>query len=915
MDAQRTAGSTVKGGTVRGLWAGLYKLGQHLPAAVSQCVQNLVQCVATLYVATLKVSPSTECQFRTVLRKKTTSEVTFHVSLPPKVLILLFGGLLLAGGLAPSSVTAQMANTERHQAVMRSLHGPDGTGKDGPMDKMGTSLIQLYHAYDQHRTAKVGGAFSQTQAFLPIYEESWVAIDAVARSDPHTLRRQLEKLGLREAATAGRLVSGLVPVEALDAIARLDAMNMARAAQAVPRVGSTTSQGDVTIHADTLRNTSGLNGEGVTVGVLSDSYNKHEGAPPTRSWNDVRTGDLPGSQNPNGNSTPVNVLNDNFPGSDEGRALLQIIHDIAPKADLAFHTALGGLASFAQGIRRLAEIGCDVIVDDVVYFAEPMFQDGLIGQTIQDVVEQESVIYVTAAGNSGDNAYASAFRDSGSDLSSILAAGTGALHDFDPQMTTDPRQQLTVGANQTLILSLQWDDPHYSVSGDPGADTDLDVYLLNGSDVVASSRDDNIGADPVEVLAYQNPTNSDIRLDLSIARVQGPDPERLKYVVFQGAWIGEYPTKSPTIFGHSDTDAALSVGAAAWYNAPRVPSYSRGVLDAAVLNGFSAKGGTPLLYDTEGQRLTPPVIRQKPTLTAPDGVNTTFLGFDILADPDRNPNFFGTSAAAPHVAAAAALMREARPGLAPEIARDRLMDTAADIRVRIGGGEPEAIPEGEGNDLFSGAGMVRADRAALSVLPAQLANQSAAVIGETEEVRLQWSTVREALSRRFIVEYHPGARRDDPTTANWHRVGSVPSKSVNGESSDTLRYDFATALPSPGRYVFRLRHEQEDGSTQRVGFRTEVNLPIQGSFEFSGPTPHPVRQQAKVQLVLKRGQRLRLFMYDALGRRVRTLYDGYLAPEQPLLLQLDPSGLASGVYFLRVDGEHFTATRRMVRIR
>jgi len=834
---------------------------------------------------------------------------------PPKIFVFLFGGLMLAASLAAPSVVAQHATTELQHAMTRSLRGPDGIGKDGPMGKMGTSLIQLYHNYEQHRTAKGGGSFTPAHAYVPVQDEEWVAIDAVAQNDPQILLAQLEELGLRQEAIAGRLVSGLVPIGALDAIARLDALNRARAALAAPHVGSTISQGDVTIYADTLRGASGLNGEGVTVGVLSDSYNKHEGTPPTRSWNDVRTGDLPGSQNPSGNSSPVTVLNDNFSASDEGRALLQIIHDLAPKADLAFHTAFGGLASFAQGIRRLAELGCDVIVDDVLYYAQPMFQDGLISQTIQDVVAEEGVIYVTAAGNSGDNAYAAAFQDAGSDLSSILEGGTGDLHDFDPQMATDARQQVVVGPNQTLILSLQWDDPYYSVSGYPGADTDLDVYLLDGSDVVGRSTDDNVGGDPVEILVYQNPSDQIARLDLSIARVQGPEPERLKYIIFQGAWIGEYNTRSSTISGHADAEAALSVGAAAWYNAPRVPSYGRSVLDAAVLNGFSAKGGTLLLYDTEGNRITPPVIRQKPNLTAPDGVNTTFLGFDIPADPDRAPNFFGTSAAAPHVAAVAALMLQAQPGLSPEVARDRLMDTADDILVRLGGQETEAIPEGEGNDLFSGAGMVRADRAALSLLPAQIARLSANVGEGTQEARLDWTTVQETRSRRFIVEYHPGNRRADPTTATWQRVGSVQSKARDGESSDTLRYNFVTALPSPGRYVFRLQHEQEDGTTQRVGLQTEVTASFDGAFELGGPDPHPVQHQAEMQLVLARGQRVRLHIYDVLGRRVRTVYDGYLAPEHPLLLQIDASDLASGVYFIRVDGDHFATTRRMVHVR
>jgi hypothetical protein len=201
------------------------------------------------------------------------------------------------------------------------------------------------------------------------------------------------------------------------------------------------------------------------------------------------------------------------------------------------------------------------------------------------------------------------------------------------------------------------------------------------------------------------------------------------------------------------------------------------------------------------------------------------------------------------------------------------------------------------------------------LLPAQIARLSAEVGEGTQEARLNWTTVQEARSRRFIVEYHPGNRRTDPTTATWQRVGSVQSKALGGESSDTLRYDFATALPSPGRYVFRLQHEQEDGTTQRVGLQTEVTASFDGAFELGGPDPHPVQHQAEMQLVLARGQRVRLNIYDVLGRRVLTLYDGYLAPEHPLLLQIDASDLASGVYFIRVDGDHFATTRRMVHVR
>lgn len=824
--------------------------------------------------------------------------------------------LLLVACLAAVDAHAQADRDELERQVTRSLHGPDGLGKDGPLSKIGTNLIRLYRTHEDDGRGKRRAHADPTEFSMPVLRNGRVVIDAVARTNPQVLLDRLEDVGLRHAAVSGRVVSGRIPVDALDRVARIDGLNEARAALAMPRIGATTSQGDVTIYADTVRETSVLDGDGVTVGVLSDSYNNHEGSPATKSWDDVRTGDLPGSQNPFGHSTPVDVLEDDVPGSDEGRALLQIVHDLAPKAALAFQTALGGIASFANGIRRLAERGSDIILDDVVYFAEPFFQDGLVGQAIDEVAAENDVIYVTAAGNSGDNAYATRFRDSGSDVSSILGTGTGDFHDFDPTSGTDSRQEITIGGGQTLILSMQWDDPYYSVSGAPGADTDLDIYLLDGSTAVTRSIDDNIGGDPVEILVYHNTGERSVQLDLAIARAQGPEPERLKYVVFGGARLGgEYHTRSPTLVGHADASAALSVGAVAWYNTSRVPSYSRAVLEAPILNGFSAKGGTPLLYDRAGNRLDPPVIRQKPSLTAPDGVNTTFFGFDILADPDRAPNFFGTSAAAPHVAAVAALMRQARPELAPEEAREHLRATATDIVERLGGGEPEPIPNGEGFDFFSGAGMVRADAAALSLLPARIASLRAEVNEGTTQTQLDWTTVREAQSRRFIVEYHPGERKDNPATAMWRRVGSVQSKAHEGESSDTLRYKISTTLPSAGRYVFRLRHQQKDGTTQSVGSRTEVNLPIDGAFELGGPDPHPVTRHTEIQLVLKRGQEVRIRLYDALGRRVRTLHDGYLAPEHPLLLRVDASDLASGTYFLRADGAHFTATRKLVHIR
>ena len=95
-------------------------------------------------------------------------------------------------------------------------------------------------------------------------------------------------------------------------------------------------------------------------------------------------------------------------GTDEGRAMMQIVHDIAPGASLAFYTAYDSEQDFANGILALAAAGCKVICDDVSYFDEPFFQNGVVAQAIQ-TVEAEGVTYVTAAGNNASNGYQAAW--------------------------------------------------------------------------------------------------------------------------------------------------------------------------------------------------------------------------------------------------------------------------------------------------------------------------------------------------------------------------------------------------------------------------------------------------------------------------------------------------------------------------
>jgi subtilisin family serine protease len=133
-----------------------------------------------------------------------------------------------------------------------------------------------------------------------------------------------------------------------------------------------------------------------------------------------------------------------------------------------------------------------------------------------------------------------------------------------------------------------------------------------------------------------------------------------------------------------------------------------------------------MYFDGQGNPLPGgPVTRFKPDIAAPDGVNTTFFGVDISSDADAFPNFFGTSASAPHAVAVAALMLQANPGLTPAQVLETMRSTAIDI-------------ETPGPDTRAGQGLIDALAALEAVLPAP--SLRLAMLGEnanTNRVRVQ----------------------------------------------------------------------------------------------------------------------------------------------------------------------------------
>ena len=858
------------------------------------------------------------------------------------LILVLTGALLLLGGKTgafgqdgPERLqNVGLLNVEAvtdgvMQAARSAVMGPDEAGKNGPLAVVGMELAVLYH---QHRAAGANGVQAlraptaarpktdsdgrlggHSRIHSPLSADGeFVTVDAIAAEDPGRLLRELRGLGLEGGATAGNVVSGRLPISAIEEAAALSSLRGMMPSYARTFAGSVGSEADTAHRAVEARATLGVSGSGQKVCALSDSYDNADVS--ISASDDVSSGDLPGQGNPEGRTTPVDALDDSYNGtdpepSDEGRAMLQLIHDIAPGATLGFHTAFGGIGTFVSGIQELADAGCTVIVDDVRYFVEPFYQDGPMSNAIDDVVTNDGVAYFSSAGNNGQDSYEASFRNSGEPG---VINSSSIAHDFDSDaVNSDTRQEITIEDGGTFQVNLQWTDPSALVQGSSGADTDFDIALVDENDnIVAQSADDNItDGVPFEFFEYTNDGSSAETLFLVIERADenGTDTDRIKYVYSGSDFsINEYDTDGPTIFGHAMAEGALAAAAAPFFNTAQ---YNSGIDSSAILDFFSSRGGIQIRFKQNGDEFPTPKSREKPDVTGTDFIDNTFFGSDIqIADPDPFPNFFGTSAAAPNIAAVAALIREAAPGLTPTQVYDRLESTAVDVRFRQqlenGSISDELDPTGAGVDPWSGHGFVRADRAVPAPAGVRIANESASVPSTDQRaVEVTWQKIGTESVDEFLLErrffdgaFVEEARIDAGSTTEFARV--------------------IEDLPV-GEHTFRISAIRNDSTVDRT--RTSGVLRT-GEVDVS-VYPNPFRDQVNLSVTFpkaRNGRRnVRVDVFDLLGRRVAT---PILSQEIGDSESIDlggrlPESLGSGVYFFRVWNENMTATTRAVRVR
>jgi hypothetical protein len=474
-------------------------------------------------------------------------------------------------------------------------------------------------------------------------------------------------------------ITASLPVANIEGIAgRSDVKQVRTGGHKHTNVGSLTTQGYISHSANTVV-AGGINGTGVTVGVLSDS------ALPTRVAALIASGDLPADTLVlPGQQGPAN-------GTDEGTAMMEIVHDLAPGAKLMFATAFTSESSFADNIIALAAAGAKVIVDDVSWSDEGVFQDSNIAQAVNQVTAA-GVIYFSSAANSGSKTFNTSttwegdFLDGGAVSGPVATIGeTGEVHNFGTVATPQNFNQMLTSSDG---VTLRWSDPL------GGSSNDYDLFVLNstGTQVLGFSANVQSGSQDPDEEAFRSPVfpaNSRIVVVLFAG-----EPRALHVDSFGEAPLSISTTGATT--GHNAGLNTVSMAATYWNSARTGTRPFTGTANPN--ENFSSDGLRKIFYYPDGSAITPGNFLfgtnggqtlQKPDLAAADGVTTKTPGF--------NP-FFGTSAAAPHAAAIAALVRSARPTYTVAQTKQAMTATALNSM-------------GAGVDRDSGYGIAMANRA------------------------------------------------------------------------------------------------------------------------------------------------------------------------------------------------------------
>lgn len=518
-------------------------------------------------------------------------------------------------------------------------------------DRLSVNLSRPFPHYDWYRQG----------------DQIRAVIEAASPSVLPGIAAAVRRAGGQVELSHGSQIQALLPLAQLREIADLSDVAFIRPPiRPVSDQGNIVSEGQKIIGAPTW-NRAGLNGRGVNVGVIDGNFYQYE-----RQLGK----ELPPRERVTARSfrSDRQMFDPEFPDG-HGIAVAEVVHDVAPGANLNF-AAFDTDVEFRQAIDWMIEEKVNVITTSLGFPSGCFRGEGLFEPQIKKA-RDAGITWVTSAGNRGNRHWEGSFSDKNSNSAHEFA-------DLDESLTIEVEyvklEELGVAA-VLVSLVFSWDGPC------TGARDDYDVIIFPESqpqtrfrgdwfwrpgvpvktvgivgiirNPAAAGQRDRIGVQIVRKRADAPPT----RLDLVVQACLGC--RTIEHVVPQGSVSIYEPASSPN---------AISVGAL--HQAPeRCP---RSLCPTSNLLAYSSRGPTK-----DG--------RVKPDIVAPSHVSTATYGRYTGDGPDQNSGFDGTSAAAPHVAGAAALVRQLFPRFSPKELQDFL-----EGRVEDRG------PKGKDNDWGAG---------------------------------------------------------------------------------------------------------------------------------------------------------------------------------------------------------------------
>ena len=210
------------------------------------------------------------------------------------------------------------------------------------------------------------------------------------------------------------------------------------------------------------------------------------------------------------------------------------------------------------------------------------------------------------------------------------------------------------------------------------------------------------------------------------------------------------------------------------------------------------------------------------------------------------------------------------------------------IYIVAGAGERGGSPELIAHEVFDTMGDTN--------LPVELAPDFEAV-ADGNSVRLQWRTFSETNNAGFEVQHNGGGV--------FVTVGFVAGQ---GTTTESHAYSYTVGQLTPGRHSFRLKQIDFDGAFE---YSPEVPaiISLDVGFLMGAIYPNPTNPQAKFELTIAREQVVQIGIFDMLGRKIDSVFEGTLEPNSVHSFALESNQWAGGKYLVRVEGEYFMTSK------